>query len=57
MPTFTGRGGWQNSTVNKILSSSAAIGTFQPSKMQDGKRRPDGEPIRGYFPRIIPDAV
>jgi len=57
VPTFMGRGGWQNSTVNKILSSPAAIGTFQPSKMQNGKRNPEGAPIRGYFPRVIPQAV
>ena len=57
-PTFTGQGeGWQNSTVNKILTSTAAIGTFQPSKMMAGKRQPEGDPIRGYFPRIVSDAV
>lgn len=51
--TFTGKGGWQNSTVNKILSSSAAIGTFQPSRMDGGKRVAGGEPIHHYFPRIV----
>jgi DNA invertase Pin-like site-specific DNA recombinase len=55
--TFTGKGGWQNSTVNKILSSGAAIGAFQPSKMVSGKRVPDGEPISGYFPRIVMTSV
>lgn len=57
IPTFTGKGGWQNSTVNKILSSAAAIGTFQPNRMEGGKRSPDGDPIRNYFPRIVPQPV
>ncbi|MET4455465.1 recombinase family protein [Bradyrhizobium sp. RT3b] len=57
IPTFTGKGGWQNSTVNKILSSAAAIGTFQPNRMEGGKRTPDGDPIRNYFPRIVPQPV
>ncbi|MET4209071.1 recombinase family protein [Bradyrhizobium sp. LA2.1] len=57
IPTFTGKGGWQNSTVNKILSSAAAIGTFQPNRMEGGKRMPDGDPIRNYFPRIVTQAV
>jgi len=54
VPTFMEKGGWQNSTVNKILSSAAAIGTFQPNRMEGGKRTPDGDPIRNYFPRIVP---
>jgi len=57
VPTFTGKGGWQNSTVNKILSSAAAIGTFQPNRMEGGKRTPDGDPISNYFPRIVTQPV
>jgi DNA invertase Pin-like site-specific DNA recombinase len=57
VPTFARKGGWQNSTVNKILSSAAAIGTFQPNRMEGGKRTPDGDPIRNYFPRVIEQQV
>lgn len=57
VPTFTGRGGWQNSTVNKILSGPAAIGNFQPSRMEGGKRMPEGETMRNYFPRIVSQPV
>lgn len=57
VPTFTGKGGWQNSTVNKILSGAAVVGTFQASRMEGGKRTPDGDPIRNYFPRIVPQPV
>jgi DNA invertase Pin-like site-specific DNA recombinase len=57
IPTFAGKGGWRNSTVNKILSSGAAIGTFQPNRMEGGKRTPDGDPIRNYFPRIVAQSI
>lgn len=57
VPTFTGKNGWQNSTVNKILSSATAIGIFQPNRMEGGKRTPDGDPIRNYFPRIVSQPV
>lgn len=53
VPTLTGRTGWQMSTVNKILSSPAVIGTFQPGRKQNGERMPDGPPIAGYFPAIL----
>lgn len=55
--TFMGKGGWQTSTVNKILSSAVAIGTFQPNRMEGGKRMPVGDPIRNYFPGIVPQTV
>ena len=55
IPTFTGKAGWQTSTVNKIIGSKAAIGEFQPGRMINGERKAEGEPIKGYFPRIIDD--
>jgi len=55
IPSFTGKGGWQTSTVNKILGSKAVIGQFQPSRLINGKRSAEGEPIHGYFPRILDD--
>jgi len=57
VPTFMGKGGWQNSTVNKILSSPAAIGTFQPHRLEGNQRIPEGEPILDYFPRIVKQEV
>lgn len=57
VPTFMGKGGWQNSTVNKILSSPAAIGMFQLNRMEGGKRLPEGQPIENYFPRIVRQEV
>jgi DNA invertase Pin-like site-specific DNA recombinase len=55
VPTFGGSKGWTNSYISKVLRSRAPIGEFQPRRIVDGKRIPDGEPIKGYFPRIIDD--
>jgi hypothetical protein len=44
---------WQSSSVSNILTTRAVLGEFQPHKMIDGTRRPDGDPIKGYFPAII----
>ncbi|WP_375777833.1 recombinase family protein [Bradyrhizobium sp. ma5] len=57
IPTFKGKGGWQNSTVNKILSGAAATGAFQPNRVEGRKRLPEGQPIQGYFPRIVMQEV
>lgn len=57
VPTLTGKGAWFGASINKcILRSRALIGEFQPSRMEKGKRVPDGEPIKGYYPPIIKEA-
>ena len=60
LPNF-GRGkGWYSSYVYKLLTNPAVYGEFQPHKVIDveGKRRrkPDGDPIEGYYPPIISKA-
>lgn len=58
VPTFTPDAkGWALSTVNKVINSPAVIGNFQPHRLVNGKRVPDGELRIGYFPRIIPEAT
>jgi DNA invertase Pin-like site-specific DNA recombinase len=49
--------GWQRSYIAKILSNRAVIGEYQPHKLVGGKRKPVGEPIKDYFPRIIDDEL
>lgn len=44
---------WFSSYISKIIKNRALIGEFQPYKVLDGKRIPDGEPLEEYFPRII----
>lgn len=47
------RGTWTHSYVAKLLGDRSVLGEFQPHVMKDGKRVPHGEPIPGYFPRVI----
>lgn len=49
--------GWRDSYIKKILGNRAVIGEYQPHQKRDGKRRPVGDPIGGYFPSVVlPDA-
>ena len=53
LPNGDHRTGWYDSYIKKILKNPAVYGQFQPHKMVEGKRVPDGEPIADYFPAII----
>ncbi|MBD8546011.1 recombinase family protein [Sphingomonas sp. CFBP 8760] len=46
--------GWHASYIQKILSSLAVLGEFQPgTKPKGGTRTTVGEPIAGYYPPIV----
>lgn len=47
------KNGWRKSYINKILRNRAVIGEFQPHVKQNGKRIPEGEPVKNYYPQII----
>ena len=47
------RNDWRRSYVNKILVNRSVLGEIQPHRMVNGKRQPDGDPIKGYFPQIV----
>lgn len=53
VPPFGKSDGWVQSYVAKILKNRAVIGEYQPHKMLSGKRVPEGDAIKGYFPAII----
>jgi DNA invertase Pin-like site-specific DNA recombinase len=44
---------WARSYVAKILTNRAVIGEYQPHRGRGTKRKPDGAPVRNYFPAII----
>jgi DNA invertase Pin-like site-specific DNA recombinase len=48
---------WGASSINKILTSEAVLGVYQPSMKEGTKRIPRGEPILGYYPPIIDRAT
>jgi hypothetical protein len=47
---------WAGPTVHFILASRAVIGEFQPHRGRGRDRRPDGEPVAGYFPPVVSEA-
>ena len=57
VPHFGKSNGWHPSYVSKILKNRAVIGEFQPHRLGDGRRRPDGDPIQGYFPAVVDEAT
>lgn len=44
---------WGFSTVRHILDSRTTLGEYQPHIFIDGKRTPDGDPIKGQFPAAV----
>ena len=57
VPAFRGKQGWHASYVQKLLSSDAPLGIYQPHTLQTGRRVPTGEPVRGYFPAILDERL
>jgi DNA invertase Pin-like site-specific DNA recombinase len=57
VPHFGKSKGWHSSYVSKILKNRAVIGEFQPHRLVDGERRPDGDPIPSYFPAIVDEQL
>lgn len=53
VPVFGRGNGWHSSYIQKILGNRSVIGEMQPHKMVAGKRTPDGEPIKDYFPQAV----
>jgi hypothetical protein len=47
IPSFTGKR-WASCSVGFILTDRKALGYYQPHKLVDGRRQPDGEPIQLY---------
>lgn len=55
VPAFGRSNGWNESYVEKILKNRAVLGEYQPHSLAEGKRRPVGDPIADYYPRVIED--
>lgn len=44
---------WSSTTLNKLITTEAVIGNYQPCKGSSSNRIPTGELIKGYFPAIV----
>lgn len=51
------KSGWHRSYILKILRNRAVLGEFQAHIMEGKKRKPVGEVLPDYFPRIIGEAI
>lgn len=50
--------GWHPSYIKKIITSETIIGVYQPmTREATGRRVADGNPVAGYYPPIIDDAI
>jgi len=60
-PFGKAKGGWHQSTIQKILTARTTIGEYQPHTFPDGvkrsKRQKDGEAIKDYYPRVIDEPL
>jgi DNA invertase Pin-like site-specific DNA recombinase len=45
--------GWYPSYINKIITSTALYGEFQPQLWNGGKLTPHGAPVPDYYPALI----
>jgi hypothetical protein len=57
VPAFRGKNGWHASYIQKVLSSDAALGSYQPHTMEGGRRTPIGPPVPGYFPAVVEESL
>lgn len=53
---------WHESYIKKIISNRAVLGEFQPHRQEITTanvklRIPDGEPIEGYYPAMVPEEL
>ncbi|HRJ73015.1 MAG TPA: recombinase family protein, partial [Terrimicrobiaceae bacterium] len=53
--SWRGGGEWAESTLHFLLKWPAAMGVYQPCRLDPETRRriPEGPPIEGYFPQIV----
>jgi len=52
-PDRSNKGGWEQTTITKLLRNPQLLGEYHPCKMVDGVRKEVGEMIPNYFPSVI----
>jgi len=51
--TFGKEADWRPAGIQAVIKSQAVIGVFQPHRIENGERVPDGDPILGYYPTVV----
>jgi DNA invertase Pin-like site-specific DNA recombinase len=54
-PCFSRTGIWGERYLTRILCNPATFGQYQPHVIdaETGKKKPQGEPVKGYFPAVV----
>jgi DNA invertase Pin-like site-specific DNA recombinase len=56
--SFLSEKGWQPSSIIKIIRARTTVGEYQPHRRdEDGRRVPDGDPIKDYYPAVIDEGL
>lgn len=48
---------WEHTGISRLLRDRRVIGEWQPRRVVSGKLTPDGDPVKNYFPSVIPDEL
>ncbi len=57
LPAFGKASYWHKSYILKVLDNPAAYGTLVPHMMKDGKRVPEGQPLKGFYPAAVDEEL
>ncbi|WP_245269966.1 recombinase family protein [Nitrobacter hamburgensis] len=49
--------GWQTSSLRRLLTSRTVLGEYQPHVGRHWARKPEGDPVKGFYPAIIDEAT
>ena len=52
-PTLSGRGKWTGKVICQVLTRRTIIGEFQPCRLVNGKRVPDGPALQNHYPPAL----
>jgi hypothetical protein len=47
---------WTPTYVRDLLLTRAVVGEYQPHRMEEGEKIPDGLPVKDYYPAVITEA-
>ena len=49
--------GWQTSSLRRLLTSRTVLGEYQPHVGRHWARKPEGDPVKDYYPAVIDEAT
>lgn len=53
VPAPRGGTNWRGSSILRMVRGNALLGEWQPCRMIEGKQRPEGDPLPGFYPAAV----